>query len=127
MVLVVLGVCLVTLAGVMVEVSSEKHVAFPTTIPTQKSSPADFLPISIKLSRAAIGQTTTIGLKRGGQATTTALGSVSEGFVGFRKTPARASTATVTPTNASAGPVAGSRSSTRGLGEQQSTLSGGGN
>jgi hypothetical protein len=85
MVLVVLGVCLVTLTGALLELSSEKHAAFASTIPTQKSSPADFLPVNVRLSRGAIGQTTTIVVKHGGQAATTASSNVSAGFVGFRK------------------------------------------
>jgi hypothetical protein len=131
------------------------QVAFPTTVPTQKSSPGDFLPVSVRLSRGTVGQVTTIGLKRGGQATTTASSNSSEGFVGFRKsTSTRPSTATATATtthatakpkksvkpakrqgsiggpgetNSSAGLASGSGSGPRGLGEQQSTLSGDGN
>ncbi len=85
MVLVLLGVCLVCLAGVKLEAASEKHVVFPTTIPTDQSSPAGFLPISVRVSRGAIGPTKTVRIRRGGHATPAATNS-TKGFVGFRKT-----------------------------------------
>ena len=134
--------------------SMSTPVSFPTTVPTQKSTAADFLPVSVKLSRGAVGQTTTIGLRRGGQATTTATSNPTSGFVGYRKTTgtSRSSTApatTTTPraakpkvvvkktvkrqgaiggpgeTNGSAGLASGSSSGSRGVGEQQNTPSNG--
>ena len=110
MALVVVGVCLVALIGALVEASSETHVAFPATIPTQQSSPADFLPVSVKVSRGSVGQTTTIGLKRGGEATSvSAASNSSEGFVGFRKPDGGAARSVAArATNSSAGLAAGS-------------------
>ncbi len=84
MVLVALGVCLVSLAGAKLAVSSEKHVAFPTTFSTPASSSADFVPVSVKISRGPVGRT--ISFTHGGQAAaTTRIGNSDQGLVGYRK------------------------------------------
>ena len=144
MVLVVLGVCLVSLVGVLLEMSSEEHVAFPTSAPTEVISPSALLPVSVKISRGVIGQVSTA---RGGQAATSATSHASAGFVGFRKTTrdlqrTSSAIATASPTRAAkpkkavvkrmssigapgetparAG-LAGGSGTASGVGEQQST------
>ena len=97
----VLGVCLVALAGALLEASSEKQVAFPTTIPTEHSVPRDFLPVSVRISRGPVGRTTIVGLRRGGEATVTASSTSSEGFVDFSS--AAKSRTSPTATNAGTG------------------------
>jgi hypothetical protein len=71
---VVVGVCLVSLALALYGIPSNERVAFPTTVPTHKSSSADFAPVSVTLSGGTIGHVTTFALTRGGQARATSRG-----------------------------------------------------
>jgi sorbitol-specific phosphotransferase system component IIBC len=74
MLFVVVGVCLVSLALALYAIPPNKRVAFPTTVPTNKSALADFAPVSVRLSRGTTGHVTTVALTRGGQATTPSRG-----------------------------------------------------
>jgi hypothetical protein len=128
------------------------QVAFPTTVQTPRSAPADFLPVSVRVSRGPVGHTTTTSL-RGGEAKTTATSNSDTGFVAYNKKPAGSSRTTTTTTvrkttpaakpkvvvkktvrrqgaigapgetNGSAGLASGSSSTQTGQGEQQSTPS----
>ena len=85
MLLVVAGVCCVSLVYVLMAIPSSKQVEFPTTIAAHTMAPADFAPVSIKVSEAKAGQAAAIRLERGGQAARTSASDSREGFVAFRK------------------------------------------
>jgi hypothetical protein len=130
-------------------------VSFPTTVPTETSTPSHFVPVSINISRGVVGQVSikTKTTPRGGPATTTATASNPDtGLVGYRKPSVRKATVTTTlthsaakpkvvkktvkrqgsiggsgETNSNAGLASGSSSTQRNVGEQQATLPGDGN
>ena len=133
--------------------SMSTPVSFPTTVPTQKSTPSDFVPVSVNISRGAVGTTETTSQHGGQAAATTSSSNSDQGLVGYRKPSARTHVVVVTPprhpsakpkivkkavkrqgsiggsgeTNSNAGLASGSSSTQRDVGEQQATLPGDGN
>ena len=85
MLAVAAAVCLVSLAYGLLVGPSDKQVAFPTTIAAQRAAPADLAPVSVQVTKGAVGRTTSATLERGGQAAQTAASNSSDGFVGYRK------------------------------------------
>jgi hypothetical protein len=74
-------------------------VSFPTTVATPKSTPADFVPVSVKLSRGTVGTTTTASFaSQGGRTAPPVTNNSTEGTVGYRKTTVRTAPAVASVT-----------------------------